>query len=192
MSWIPVFDLGLWNAWIPSLFIVLHPFIMKLVDKAVGTGNINAKMGDIPTEEGEKKPIPIPTILLMVLFVYTIFLPLKLGTTWFYVGLAIYLIGIGMFLSAIITAARAPSGKIFTGGAYCYSRHPLYLSFLLTFLGVSVASTSWLFLLLSLGWMYFPLAQVNSEERGCLDTFGVEYQEYMNRTPQWIGIPKSR
>lgn len=192
MSWIPAFRIGLWNAWIPSLFIVLHPLIMKLVDNAVGTGNLTAKMGDVPTEEGEKKPIPIPTILLMVLFVYTIFLPLKLGTTWFYVGLAIYLTGIGMFLSAIITAARTPLGKIFTGGTYRISRHPLYLSFLLTFLGVSLASVSWLFLLLSLGWMYFPLSQVNSEEKGCLDTFGVEYQEYMDRTPQWFGIPKSR
>jgi len=35
-------------------------------------------------------------------------------------------------------------------------------------------------------------SQVVAEERGCLETYGDEYKEYMNRTPRWIGIPKSR
>jgi protein-S-isoprenylcysteine O-methyltransferase Ste14 len=32
---------------------------------------------------------------------------------------------------------------------------------------------------------------VNSEEQGCLDSFGDEYKKYMERTPKWLGIPKS-
>lgn len=191
MSWIPTFKIGFWNGWILTLFMVLHPFIMNLVDKAVGTGNINQKMGDVPAEEEEKRSVPIPTMFLIVLFVYSIFLPLRLGTIWFYVGLAIYLVGIVMFLSSIITVAKTPMGQIFSQGMYRYSRHPLYLSFLITFVGISVTSASWLFLLLSMGWMVFPFSQVSSEEKGCIESLGVKYREYMNRTPKWLGIPKS-
>jgi protein-S-isoprenylcysteine O-methyltransferase Ste14 len=164
---------------------------MKFVDKAFGTGNINQKMGDVPKEKGEKKTIPIPTLLLYVIFSISIFMPLKLGTIWFYVGLPVYLVGILMFLSAFITAAKTPMDQIFTQGMYRYSRHPLYLSFLFIFVGIGVASASWLFLLLSMGWMVFPISQVTSEERGCLEAFGIEYQEYMDRTPKWLGFPKS-
>jgi protein-S-isoprenylcysteine O-methyltransferase Ste14 len=164
---------------------------MNFVDKAVGTGNMNKKMGGVQAKEGEKKTFPIPTVLLIALFVYSIFLPLKLGTPWLYIGLAIYLFGIAMFLSSIITVAKTPVDQIFSRGMYRYSRHPLYLSFLFVFVGISVASASWVFLLLSMGWMVFPISQVASEEQGCIESFGIEYQEYMKRTPKWLGIPKS-
>jgi len=192
VSWIPTFEINFWNAWILTLFMVLHPLIMNLVDKTVGTGNINKKMGDVQAEKGKKKSLPIPTVLLIVLFLYSIFLPLKLGTAWFYTGIAIYLVGIVMFLSSIITVSKTPMDQIFSRGMYRYSRHPLYLSFLFTFVGVSVASASWLFLLLSMGWMVFPISQVTSEEQDCLKSFGNEYQEYMNTTSKWLGLPKSK
>jgi protein-S-isoprenylcysteine O-methyltransferase Ste14 len=189
---IPIFKLGIWNAWILILFLILHPFIMKFVDMLVGTGDINRKMGETLAEKREKRLLPIPTLLLFVLFIYSIFLPLKVGTSWFYIGLVFFVFGMAIFLSAIITAAKTPLGQIFSRGIYRYSRHPLYLSFLILFVGISVASASWLFLLLSIGWMVFPISQLASEEQGCLESFGIEYQEYMNRTPKWLGFPKSK
>ncbi len=192
MSWIPAFELGLWNAWILALFLVLHPLVMNIVDNAVGTGDINKKMGDPSLEERGKQSIPIPTLLLIALFVYSVFLPLKTGTVWLYSGIAIYMVGVAMFLAAIITAVKTTLGQVFSGGMYRYSRHPLYLSFLILFVGISLATLSWLFLLLSMIWMIFPLAQVEAEEQGCLKTFGIEYQEYIARTPKWLGLPKSK
>jgi len=191
MSWLPAFKIGIWNAWILMLFMALHTLIMLLIDKAMGTGNIYKKMGEVPTDSGEKRANTISTTLMYVLFAYSIFLPLKLGTLWFYAGILIYLLGISMFISAIITVAKTPMGQIFSQGMYRYSRHPLYLSFLIIYVGVSVASVSWVFLLLSIGWMVFPAMHVTFEERECLEAYGDEYQEYMNRTPKWIGIPKS-
>jgi protein-S-isoprenylcysteine O-methyltransferase Ste14 len=154
MSWIPAFEIGIWNAWILMLFMAFHPLVMMLVDKAVGTGNIYKKMGDAPVEKGEKRANAISTALLLVLFAYSIFLPLKLGTVWFYAGLAIYLVGLMMFLSAIVTVAKTPMGKVFSHGMYRYSRHPLYASMFITFVGVSVASASWVFLLISVLWSF--------------------------------------
>ena len=192
MSLKPVFEIGLWNAWILALFLVLHPLLVNWVDKVIGTGNISQKMGEAPASVGQKIVMQVPMLLLIAFFILAIFLPLRLDTFWFYFGLLIYLFGIAVFLSAIITAARTPIGQIFSEGIYRYSRHPLYLSFLIIFVGISTASASWLFLLLSLGWMVFPLSQVTTEEKECLKVFGVDYQEYLQRTPKWLGLPRSK
>jgi len=31
---------------------------------------------------------------------------------------------------------------------------------------------------------------IGAEERFLLNEYGATYQEYMNRTPRWLGIPK--
>ena len=192
MSWIPAFEPGFWNAWILTLVLPLHPLIMLVVDKALGTGEIFKKMGDVPTDKREKRNNLIAMVILCLLIVYSIFLPLKTGTAWLYAGLAIWLAGLVIFLTAIVNVATTPMGQVFKKGVYRFSRHPLYISWSIIFLGVSVASASWIFLLLAAVYIVLQNSQANAEERGCLKTFGDEYKEYMNRTPRWLGMPKSR
>ncbi len=190
VAWLPVLKIGFWNAWILALFVILHPLVMKFADSLFGAGDINIKMGETREVQGEKKPVPVPSLLLAALFILSVFIPLHLHTFWFYSGLVIYFLGIAIFLSSIITAAKTPTGQVFRGGMYRYSRHPLYLSFVIIFLGISLSTVSWIFLLLSMLWMVFPLSQVNAEELGCLESFGIRYQEYQQKTPRWLGIPK--
>jgi len=192
MSWMPAFKIGLWNAWILMLYLPLLQLILTLVDKAVETAQIMKKMGDVPLDKKEKRANTTGMVLLVLLGLYSIFLPLKLGTVWFYVGLAIYLLGLAMLVTAMVNVATTPLGQPFVRGMYRYSRHPLYVSMLIIWVGVSVASASWLFLLLSIVNMgLFPFLVV-AEERACLELYGDEYREYLNVTPRWIGIPKSR
>jgi protein-S-isoprenylcysteine O-methyltransferase Ste14 len=165
---------------------------MIVVDKVVGTGEMMKKMGDVPYEGGEKRVFGISMVVILLLFAYSVFLPLKVGTVWFYIGLTIYLVGLIMFLTAIVNIATAPLGQPFTKGMYRFSRHPLMFSSSITFVGMSVASASWVFLLVSVGIIILQISQANAEERGCLEIYGDEYQEYLNRTPRWIGMPKTR
>ncbi len=174
------------------LYLPLHALIMRVVDKAVGTGEILKKMGDVQFEKGEKRVLVIYIVVLLLLLAYSVFLPLKLGTVWFYAGLTTYLVGLVMFLTAIVNIATTPLGQPFTKGIYRYSRHPMSFSGSITFVGVSIASASWVFLLLSVVFIVLQPAEAIAEERGCLETYGDEYQEYLNRTPRWIGMPKSR
>ena len=74
--------------------------------------------------------------------IYSVFLPLKLGTIWFYVGLPITLIGLIALSYALVNWANTPAGKPVTRGLYRYSRHPLYVTEVLGLLGVSIASAS--------------------------------------------------
>jgi len=67
----------------------------------------------------------------------------------------------------------------------------MYLTAFLYYVGVSIASASWLFLLLLIVYTVGLLVIAEREEQGCLEKYGDAYREYMNRTPKWIGIPKS-
>ena len=190
MSLIPDFEIGVWNAWILMLYFPLHPLIMILIDKAVGTGDIIKKMGDAPYTTTEKRLSYAYISVNFLLLIYSVFLPLKTGTPWFYIGLPIYLLGFLMFLMAIFNIATTPHGEPFAKGLYRYSRHPMFVSGFLTYIGVSIASASWLFLLVTLVTMILLPFIAIPEERGCLEQYGNAYRDYLDRTPRWLGIPK--
>jgi protein-S-isoprenylcysteine O-methyltransferase Ste14 len=191
MSWLQTLDTGVWNAWILMLYYPLHPLLMIAVDKAVGTGEIFNKMGDVPYDKRERRDFVISMVITLFLLAYSIILPLKLWTLWFFVGFTIYLVGLVMLLTAIVNVATTPPGQPFITGMYHFSRHPIYSAMWITFLGVSIATASWIFFLLTVVIMPLYFSQAIAEERCCLKNFGNEYQEYMDRTPRWIGKPKS-
>ena len=192
MSLIPAFEIGVWNAWILLLFLPLHPLIMMLIDKLVGTGDIFKKM-ESPALGKTERIINIFSsyVLFFGLFIYSIFLPLQLGTAWFYLGLALCVLGVVTWVTAIVNVVGIPLGEPWNKGLYRYSRHPMYLGLFLTLIGAGIASASWIFLLFSIVCIILCVILVSAEERFCLDKFGTPYREYMNRTPRWIGLPKS-
>jgi len=187
MSLIPAFEIGVWNAWILTLYLSLHPLIMMLIIKDV------TKKMESPAYNKAENIIFIFTnvILFFGLFIYSIFLPLQLGTIWFYAGLAICILGVIAWTMAMVNIANIPLDEAWTKGLYRYSRHPMVLSSFLIFIGAGIASASWVFLLFSIVFIILSTILVTAEERFCLEKFGAAYQEYMNRAPRWIGIPKS-
>ena len=94
------------------------------------------------------------------------------------------MLGLIVLTIALANIAATPLGEPFTKGVYRYSRNPLSLGMLFAFLGVGVASASWLYLLLSAIIMVITHFMVVIEERSCLNEFGNTYREYMNRTPR--------
>ena len=125
-------------------------------------------------------------------FVYSIFLPLKLGTVWFYAGLSIYLLGMIFLTVAEVRYVRAPEDKLLTNGVYGISRDPMWFGFFLILFGIGIACFSWIYLLCAIVFLILQHILVVPEERWCLEKYGDAYREYMERTSRWIGIPKSR
>ena len=187
MSLVPEFELGLWNAWIFILlgFIIPHLFLNKYW-KARGWDEEARRYS-----KKEKKLGNILTVIFVASVIYGVFLPLKLWTAWFYVGLSIYLLGMIFLIMATLNFAATPLDKPVTKGAYHISRHPLSFSGFLTLIGMSIACISWIFLLLAIVFIILMNTLVIPEERWCLEKYGNAYREYMNRTPRWIGILKS-
>ena len=128
---------------------------------------------------------------MIVSFVYAVFLPLQLGTIWLYSGLLTYLFGIVFTIVALLNFATSPKDKAITEGLYRFSRNPMYIGMLLMQIGLGIACSSWLYLLLTVVLAIILNAVSPSEERYCFYRFGNDYREYMNKTPRWIGIPKS-
>jgi protein-S-isoprenylcysteine O-methyltransferase Ste14 len=180
MSLVPAFEIGLWNAWILAIALLLFAFVPSLV-----LNDYDKKMGG---PEGSGKGGTLTNIFFFILVIYAIFLPVKLGTVWFYTGLLIYILGLMIISVAIANAATTPLGKPFTKGVYRYSRNPMYLSMIIVFIGIGIASASWLYLLLLAVMIVLIYFAVAAEERYCLERYGLTYREYMNRTPRWLGI----
>lgn len=190
MSLLPAFQIGIWNAWILLLYYPLHPILLLLIDRLVGTGDIMRKLGGSEDKGAGDWASTWATAVTVVLLLYSIFLPLKLGSAWLHIGLAVYLFGLAMFLWAGVSVATTPPGEPFFKGAYRYSRHPLYLSTFCTFLGAGIAAASWLFVLLAVLLIVLFAVYVGVEERACTDRYGDSYRAYRDRTPRWFGIPK--
>ena len=186
MSLIPALDIGVWNAWI---FIPFFFVIIILVGK-LKKGEDPGKTELDAMSKVEKGIFNSAMLVFFSAMIYSIFLPLKLGTIWFYVGLPITLIGLVTLTIAMANFSTTPWDKPITKGLYHYSRHPMYITITLFLLGISIASASWLFLLLSIIFTILNSLRAIYEERFCLEKYGDAYREYMNRTPRWIGIPK--
>ena len=187
MSIIPAFEIGVWNAWIFTIYqLITVPFLFRIAGKR---GSTPDEKLDLPTVKrittGSTK------LLTFLAIIYSIFLPLKLGTMWFCIGLPITLLGLVTGMIALVNWATTPTNAPITRGTYRFSRHPMYIADFLFFLGLGIATASWIFLLFSVLWLATNFILGNYEERDCLDKYSDAYREYMDRTPRWIGLPKS-
>ena len=188
MQLIPVFKIGILNAWIFILLVILPLVLVVLFQRGVfkKTDSIHSSI----LTGRENKIFIFSKVILFSVFIYSVFLPLKLGTIWFYAGLPIYLLGLILHTIAWVNVATSPPDKPVTKGLYRYSRHPMYITFPLIFIGTSIASASWLFLVLSIMLVITHFYNGTIEERECIKAYGKAYREYMNKTPKWVGIPK--
>jgi protein-S-isoprenylcysteine O-methyltransferase Ste14 len=179
----PAFEVGLWNAWIPTILLFLFIMLSGLLPKDIGKR--------ITPDNGDNKNRRVMLIVFFTMIAYSIFLPLKLGTVWFYTGLAVYILGFVISIAALFSIAATKPGKPFTTGMYRYSRHPIALGTLLPVIGAGIASASWVFLLLSATMATLEYFIAINEESATTKKFGEAYERYMAKTPRWIGIPKS-
>jgi protein-S-isoprenylcysteine O-methyltransferase Ste14 len=188
MQFTPVFKIGIWNAWIFSACFILIPYSTYLINRAA-----YKRFGNPPdSKPGKSIRIIgyIATAIFYIVFLYTIFLPFKLGTAWFYAGLIIFLPALLMTITAGLNFITTPPGRPVRKGIYRYSRHPMYLSQYLALVGIGIATASWIILLVSIVFMIFLKFYTDYEERYCIERYGESYKEYLARTPKWIGIPR--
>jgi protein-S-isoprenylcysteine O-methyltransferase Ste14 len=191
MSIVPAFELRIWNAWI---FMVIF-YAAAFVPLGIYNEKAEKRMEGDPTGDDQKKVTKIVNaithmVIMPLTLIYSIFLPLQLGTWWFYVGLVIYLLGLIMVLLFSISFGTASLDKPISTGVYAVSRNPSYFAFFLAYLGTGIACASWIFILLALVWIVSWHFGVAEEEYILLEKYGDAYQKYMDQTPRWIGLPK--
>jgi protein-S-isoprenylcysteine O-methyltransferase Ste14 len=187
MPLIPEFELGLWNAWI----LVIPILIISFSDMRATASRESGKAGDFQLTRKENRLTYAVFLPMVVSWVYAVFLPLQLGTIWLYSGLIICLFGMIFTIVAILNFATSPKDKVITKGLYRFTRNPTYIGMILMQTGLGIACSSWLYLLLTVVLIILLNANLSAEERYCLYRYGDDYLKYKNKTPRWIGIPKS-
>jgi len=184
MSLTPAFEIGIWNAWIFMFYNFLPMPLIMLVHRGL------MQQMERPHSEVERKLYPVTWVVWILGVIYSVFLPLRLGTIWFYIGFPIAMVGVVTFTMVIVSFATTPIGtEPITKGIYRYSRHPMYVTQLIMFIGVAIACASWVFLLFTIVYSALSFVFMVPEEQACLNKYGDAYREYMNRTPRWLGVP---
>jgi len=185
VSLIPAFELGLLNAWI---FIL--PLILGSIFGSKILGKRRSEEGSGATKGKTVSMLYFSFVLLS--YFYSVFLPLKLNTIWFVIGLLIYLPVILFLFIGLLNFATTPVDELVTKGVYGVSRNPSYVSDVLLMVSIGIAFLSWVFLLVAIVEFFLLRYYVMAvEESFLLEKYGKVYRDYINTTPRWIGIPKS-
>jgi protein-S-isoprenylcysteine O-methyltransferase Ste14 len=114
---------------------------------------------------------------------------------WFALGLAALLCGtmlrrhcwrvLGRYFTGNVKAES--DQPVIQEGAYRWIRHPSYSGGMLMYIGVGLALTNWLSLLIIAGTGFAAyLYRVRVEERALVEKLGSRYEEYMRRTKRFI------
>ena len=113
-------------------------------------------------------------------------LQLRVPVATLLIGTAVYLAVKGH--KVVFGEVRDPARVIRTG-IFSYTRHPLYLSTMLLYLGLVVATLSVAALILwAIICVFYDRISAYEEER-LVERFGEEYTEYTRQVPRWLPRP---
>ena len=122
-------------------------------------------------------------------------LPLYSERIVLWAGIALALSGLALIAAGSLELRRAhtavipyqPTTAIVSSGPFRFSRNPLYLGFVLIYLGASMAAnTFWPLPLLPLAIVVMQRGVIHREERYLARKFGEEYLAYQSRVRRWI------
>jgi len=187
MSYIPEFEIGIWNAWILMIWLIILPILTNKLAKDKKTSERLRTSVPIKFE----KVLNIMSMTAVIFgFIYSIFLPIKYNTIWYYIGGSFFLFGIILYFFIIVSLRNASIDKPLSHGPYRFSRHPIYVSMLFIFISVIIMCLSWVFMILLLLLLVHLILSIPAEEKFCIELYGDTYREYMKKTSRWIGFPK--
>jgi protein-S-isoprenylcysteine O-methyltransferase Ste14 len=134
----------------------------------------------------EKIAYWIYQISMILSLLYLLLIKIKTGSVWFYIGLIIYCLGIVLYTITVINYAEPKTNGLNLKGLYRISRNPMYVSYFIYFLGCILLTHSWMLLVLLIIFQIASHWIILSEERWCINKFGEEYINYMNKVRRYI------
>lgn len=180
----------------PWYFRLLYVNILSFVISFLLSVVIGAKRMGAPEP---KSRVIVSLMFFIVGCVLMWFTPFSIDLA-FWIGLCIIVFGEVVFALGFIAMREYPEKKkaVVDWGIYKVSRHSHIIAGIICVLGVIVMGWNPASVMYMILWIYFVIFilmnhfYVLGEENVNLEKFGQEYTDYMNETPRYIGIPKSR
>lgn len=139
-----------------------------------------------PLEGGERAAYLFYQISNAVLLLGPLFFKIRTEPPRFYIGLAVYILGIAVLAVSTVAFARPSESGLNAEGIYRLSRNPMYVGYFLYYLGCAVLADSVLLLVTLLVFQVSAHWIILSEERWCIARFGDEYRRYMKRVRRYL------
>jgi protein-S-isoprenylcysteine O-methyltransferase Ste14 len=173
------------------IFAIVGAFMWSLM--VIGDKLRGVKIEN-PEDHRNPKIIIVSSFPLLAFFGVSNFTPIVIGTL-FWIGCVLIIIAGIIYVLSIAAFVKAQKG-LTTIGIYQVSRNPMYITMFLIFIAFTLMA--WqaeplmgilsvfitLLSIFSIHWM------VLGEERFLTKKYGEAYNEYMNRTARYMGIPK--
>ena len=119
-------------------------------------------------------------------FIYSIFVSIKWNTIWFVLGVIVFIESGICFVYALINYAHTEPNKPAVTGRYKYSRNPQQIFAVFMWVGVGLATTSYIILILCALQLILVYPTFIAQEEFCIKKYGNDYVEYMKRSPRYL------
>lgn len=185
MSLMPELDFGWATAW----WYTAAFGIANLLLLALSPQGVSKRLFRLPAFESlwEKAASLVSVfVFARALMIYTVFVPLRLRTWLFWLGSAVFVCGLIGHSVAMVGFSRTPPDQPVVRGAYRLTRHPMQLIAIVMWLGVAMATFSWVIGLVCFLQLFLSRPFLLAQERMCLAEYGEDYRQYMSTTPRYI------
>jgi len=125
-------------------------------------------------------------IATILLFIYLCFLRINIDSVWFYAGSVVYGLGVLFCIVSVSNFAKPEKNGLNLKGLYHVSRNPMYVAYLIYFLGCVLLTQSLILLALLIVFQVSAHWIILSEERWCVKKFGGEYMNYMKKVRRYF------
>ena len=139
-----------------------------------------------PLEGKERLAYWVYQITIILLLIMLFFFEINFQSLLNVIGVFIYAFGLIFYIVSKVQFAKPNRQGINNKGVYKYSRNPMYVSFFLYFLGITMIIGSWFYLFLIVILQISVHFLILSEERWCMNTFGEEFHRYMKHVRRYI------
>ncbi|MBD3166032.1 DUF1295 domain-containing protein [bacterium] len=183
-------SLGVWNLWIPMTVTLFVLYGGKVL--------VGYKRGT-PVDDEEyfqyyaNVVLPGSWLVIISLLLISILVPVKI-TVWFWIGLALLIIGNGFVIGSLWQFAHASERALIRTGLFRITRNPMYFGFNLSLLGMigmigfHISLFSVMFFSMSIVWFFVAHSLIHSEEVFLAMRHQDFYDRYRSRVARYLSL----
>jgi protein-S-isoprenylcysteine O-methyltransferase Ste14 len=120
------------------------------------------------------------------LIILTIFIPVEFHVISFIIGTSIFITCLVVYVIALNDFLSSDINEPVTKGVYNKLRHPMQLMAFVMWIGIGIASLSWLIIVMCIIQLFVSYPFLIAQEQECLDAYSKRYMDYFVRTKRYF------